>query len=154
MAIPSTSKCMLVLCLLIYTVSLVASDERKDAPNDACSEDIRALRQELQILRQELRIQGKRIERFEKELATTSYHSRDSRSPKKNHFSTKRVEYKDEIHLERNYENYTNSSKRTRLPRQPKSMFNNVNTHLDRITRFKRGLLLSLFIVIEMSQVN
>ena len=147
MAIPSTSKCMLVLCLLIYTVSLVASDERKDAPNDTCSKDIRALRQEL-------RIQGKRIERFEKELATTSYHSRDSRSPKKNHFSTKRVEYKDEIHLERNYENYTNSSKRTRLPRQPKSMFNNVNTHLDRITRFNRGLLLSLIIVIEISQNN
>ena len=123
MAIPSTSKCMLVLCLLIYTVSLVASDERKDAPNDACSEDIRALRQELQILRQELRIQGKRIERFEKEFnfATTSHYSR-------------------------------NPSKRTRLPRQPKSMFNNVNTHLERINRLKRGMLSSLFIVIEISQ--
>ena len=149
---------MLVVCLLNYMVSLVASDERKDAQNDACSEDIRALRQELQILRQELRIQGKRIERFEKELATISHHSRDSRSPKKNHFLTKRVEYKDEIHLEhnvsRNYENYTNPSKRTRLPRQPKSMFNNVNTHLDRITRLKRGLLLSLFIVIKISQNN
>ena len=118
MAIPSTSKCMLVLCLLIYTVSLVASDERKDAPNDTCSKDIRALRQEL-------RIQGKRIERFEKEFnfATTSHYSRKP-------------------------------SKRTSLPRQPKSMFNNVNTHLDRITRFKRGLLLSLFIVIEISQTN
>ena len=114
MAIPTTCKCVLVLCLLIYTASLVASDERKDAPNDACSEDIRALRQEL-------RIQGKRIERFEKELATTSLYSR-------------------------------NPSKRTRLPRQPKSMFNNVNTHLERINRLKRGMLSSLFIVIEMSQ--
>ena len=113
MAIPSTSKCMLVLCLLIYTVSLVASDERKDAPNDTCSEDIQALRQEL-------RIQGKRIERFEKEFnfATTSHYSR-------------------------------NPSKRTRLPRQPKSMFNNVNTHLDRITRFNRGLLLSFLLLLK-----
>ena len=116
MAIPSTSKCMLVLCLLIYTVSLVASDERKDAPNDTCSEDIRALRQEL-------RIQGKRIERFEKELATTSHYSRKP-------------------------------SKRTSLPRQPKSMFNNVNNHLERINRLKRGMLSSLFIVIEISQTN
>ena len=158
MVVPSTSTCVLVLCLLNYTVSLVASEERKDAPNDACSEDIRALRQELQILRQELRSQEKRIERFEKELAITSHHSRDSRSSKNNHFSTKSVEYKDEIHLEhnvsRNYENYTNSSLRTMLPRQPKSMFNNVNTQRDRITRFKRGMLLLLFIVIEISQDN
>ena len=149
MVVPSTSKCVLVLCLLNYTVSLVASDERKDAPNDTCSEEIRDLQQELQKLRQELRIQGKRIDRFEKELATTSHHSRDSRSPKKNHFSTKRVEFKDEIHLKhnvsRNYENYTNPSKRTMLPRQPKSTFNNVNTKLHRITRWKRGMLL-LFI--------
>ena len=68
MAIPSTSKCVLVLCLLNCTVSLVASEERKDAPNDACSENIRALRQELQILRHDLRMQRKRIEIFETKL--------------------------------------------------------------------------------------